>query len=380
MKNFLSGIFISCAVLVSAQSNQVQNAINYLNSKELDKAKAAADAASVHEKTSSSAKLWMYRGKVYMAIYEDKSEAVRKLDPDAEEKAVESFISSLKFDKDNIYKDEVTGYLVVSAGALNNKAQYYKENKEFEKALAAYDLLEKALPYDFVQGLKRNNITKENIMFSKYKTYAKAANKEKTMEYGDKLIEMKFKDPGIYLEMSKISLVSADTAKALAYLEKGKVLFEDNMDLTNQEINIYLMQKKTDALKDKLTKAIELTPDNEVLHAVLANVYQKTNETDKAEQEYLKSLEIKSDYEVANYNLGVLYFNTGNTWNEKLNALPPKETAKAKEYEAKANEYFKKAVVYLEKSYETSPDKATKQRLRQLFLRLGETEKAEKYK
>jgi hypothetical protein len=47
-----------------------------------------------------------------------------------------------------------------------------------------------------------------------------------------------------------------------------------------------------------------------------------------------------------------MYFNTGNEWNEKLGALPPKETAKAKEYEAKANEYFKKAVVNFEKSYE----------------------------
>ncbi|MFL5753038.1 MAG: hypothetical protein ACJ76F_06500, partial [Bacteroidia bacterium] len=120
MRTFLTGVLIAGALAVNAQSNQVQNTINYLKNKELDKAKTAADLASVHENTSSSAKLWMYRGKVYQAIYEDKSEAVRKLDPEAEEKAVESFITSLKLDKDNIYKDEVTGLLVLSAGALNN--------------------------------------------------------------------------------------------------------------------------------------------------------------------------------------------------------------------------------------------------------------------
>jgi Tfp pilus assembly protein PilF len=152
------------------------------------------------------------------------------------------------------------------------------------------------------------------------------------------------------------------------------------MELVNSEINIYLARNKTDELKTKLNDAINLAPDNEVLHAILANLYQKTNEKDKAEQEYLKALEIKPDYEIANYNLGVMYFNSGNEWNEKLGALPPKETAKAKEYEAKANEYFKKAVVNFEKSYEVSPDKATKQQLRKLFLRLGETEKADKYK
>jgi len=94
----------------------------------------------------------------------------------------------------------------------------------------------------------------------------------------------------------------------------------------------------------------------------------------------LKALEIKPEYDVANYNLGVIYFNTGNQWNEKLNALPLNETVKTKEYDAKAKEYFGKAVTYLEKAYEVSPDKATKQRLRQLHLKLGNTEKAEKYK
>jgi tetratricopeptide (TPR) repeat protein len=106
----------------------------------------------------------------------------------------------------------------------------------------------------------------------------------------------------------------------------------------------------------------------------------QTKESDKAEEEYLKALDIKSDYDVANYNLGVIYFNKGNEWNTKLGDLPPKETAKAKEYEAKANEYFKKAVVNFEKSYEVSPDKATKQQLFKLFSRLGEAEKAAKYK
>lgn len=380
IKNIVTALCIGASTLASAQSNQVQNASNYLRNKEYDKAKVAADAAAEHESTRTSAKLWMYRGKIYQAIYFDKDAAINKLDAEAEEKALESYINCLKNDKDNIYKDEVKGLIVQASAAVSNKANTYRMNKEFDKAVKCYDLMEAALPYDFDQGMKRNNITKEKLMYNKFEMYKSVPNKEKTLEYANKLIDMKYKEPRIYTDMVKLSLLDKDTTKALEYIGKGKQMFEDNMELVNQEINIYLARNKTDELKSKLNNAIELSPDNEVLHVILANIYQKTNENDKAEAEYLKALEIKPDYEIANYNLGVMYFNLGNEWNEKLGALPPKETAKAKEYEGKANEYFRKAVGNFEKSYEVSPDKATKQQLRKLFLRLGETEKADKYK
>ncbi|MES2763011.1 MAG: hypothetical protein V4677_12435 [Bacteroidota bacterium] len=382
IKTTITAILIASASVAVSQANQVQNAGNYLRNKEFDKAKVSADAASVHETTVNNPKLWMYRGKIYQEIYFSKEPAIKNLDPEAEEKALESYIKCLKNDKDNYYRDDegVKGLIVQAVAAASNKANFYVQGKEYEKALKCYDLIEAALPYDFDQGMKRANITKEKLVYYKFDMYKYAANKEKTKEYADKLINMKYKDAKIYTDMVKISLIDRDTTKALDYIAKGKLMFEDNMDLINQEINIYLARNKTNELKDKLTAAIEVSPDNEVLHAVLANLYQKTNEKEKAEAEYVKSLEIKPDYEIANYNLGVMYFNTANEWNDKLGALPPKETAKAKEYETKANEYFRKAVVNFEKSYEVSPDKATKQQLRKLFLRLGETEKADKYK
>ncbi len=380
MRTLLTILLVCITLAAHTQSNQVQNASNYLRSQEYDKAKTAADVASVHDATKSSAKLWMYRGQIYQAISESKKEEVKKLDADAQEKAVESYITTLKLDKENIYKDQVKGLFVQSAAALDYKTKVYTDNKNYEKAIAGLDLLEMALPYDFDQGLKRNNITKENLMFNHFKIYSLSGNKAKTKEYADKLIDIKYKDPNIYKDMTKISLIDKDTTAALSYLEKGKLLFEDNMDLINQEINIYLAQKKTDVLKNKLLDAIAIAPDNEVLHSILAYLYEKTNDTDNAVKEYLSALEIKPEYDVPNYNLGVIYFNMGNQWNQKMNDLPLSETKKMKEYETKANDYFLKATQYLEKSYEISPDKATKQRLKQLFTKLGNTEKAEKYK
>lgn len=384
MKPILTLTLAAFSVIAVAQNNQVLNSFNYLKSKEFDKAKAATDAAAEHESTRNNPKMFQYRGDIYRAIFEDKDEKVRNLDIEAEEKSLEAYMNCLKVDlkenaKDPIYKDAVKGPIVISASATNRKAGWYGQNKQYDKALKCYDLVEAALVYDFDQGMKRNNITKEKLLYNKYDMFARGGDLAKMQEYADKLIAINYKDPKIFINMSSVMLGAKDTAKALSYIEKGKAMFDDNMDLINQEINIYLAQKKSAQLKEKLQSAIQ-TNDNEILHAILANVYAKTNELDKAEQEYMKSLEIKPDYEVANYNLAVMLSNTGNEWNKKAGELPPKEAAKAKEYDAKALEYWKKSISYFEKAYEVNPDKATKQRLRQLLLKTGETEKADKYK
>lgn len=380
MKKTIALVLIGLCSLANGQNIQVQNMINALRNKDYAKAKTSADAAAEHESTKGSAKMWLNRGNVYKAIYNDTSKAVRDIDPEAEEKALDAYINCIKLDKDQIYKDEVKGLIVQASAANNRKANYYIASKQYEKAVKCYDLLEAAIPFDFDQGMKRQNITKEKILFNKFEMYKAAANKEKTREYAAKLIEIKYKEPRIYTDMTKISLLDRDTAAALDYIEKGKMLFEDNMVLIGTEIDIYLARKKTDALKDKLKAAIEIAPDNEILHTVLGQVYEKTSDFENAEKEYLKAVELKPDAEIINFKLGALYFNQAAEINKKLNELPPKETAKAKEYEEKVKDNFRKAAPFLEKAYEITPDKAYKQRLFQIYNRLGENEKALKYK
>jgi tetratricopeptide (TPR) repeat protein len=368
-----------CSVLSAAGQNMnIQNMQSYLRGNELEKAKAAADAAAVHETTAKSAKMWMYRGNVYKAISD--TSARDAIDPEAEEKALDAYINCLKLDKDNnIYKDDVKGNLVRAAAATRNKANYYKVNGKFDKSLKCLELLEASLPFDFDGGIKRNNITKEKLMFERFLTYRKAGDRAKAKEIADQLIGINYKDPLLFTDMVDYSLKQKDTTEALKYIEKGRSMFEENESLMNSELNIYLARKKSDVLKEKLKAAIEIAPDNEVLHVVLANLYKNTGQREEAEKEYLKAIELKPDFALGHYQLGVLYYSQGKEWNDKLNDLKPGDK-REKEYQAKSNEHFKKAVGYFETYYDATKDPDTKKLLRQLFVRLQDTEKAEKYK
>ena len=379
-KSIVLFIALFSCTIAFAQNMNIQNMINYTRNKEYDKAKAAADAAAAHDDTKSSAKMWLNRGKVYQAIFSDTSAKVRAVDNEAEEKALQAFITCLTLDKGkDIYKDEAKGPLVQSAGATSRKAEFYKQSKEYEKAIKCYDILENAIPFDFDGGIKRQNITKEKLQWYRFNTYIDAGNREKTKEYANALITSGYKEPKLYVSMMKLSMVDKDTAAALNYIEKGKAMFEDNMELINTELNIYLVRKRTDELKLKLEKAIEVSPDNEVLHNILGNLYNKTKQTDLAEKEYAKAIELKSDYADAHYNLAVIHYNAGKEWNDKLNAAPPKDP-KIKEYETKFAESWKKAGASFEAYYDLSKDAQTKKLLLQIYTRLGETEKAAKFK
>jgi tetratricopeptide (TPR) repeat protein len=382
MKRIFTLLLLSIGLNMSSQSIQVQNMVNYLRNKEYDKAKESADAAVEHESTKGSPKTWMYRGNVYKAIYSDTSKKIRDTDPMAEEKALEAYTNCLSLDKGkDIYKDDVKGPIVMAAAATKRKANNYVYDKDYEKALKCYDLLEKALQFDFDQAMKRNNITKEKLMYDKFEMYGKSGNKTAMKEYADKLIGIGYKEPKIYTDMVKVAMLDKDTASALTYIEKGKAIFEDNNDLITTELNIYLARKKTDVLKDRLNQAIEVSPDNQILYLLLGNLYKATNSFEPAEKAYLKAIELNPDYEPAIYNLGVLYYNSGKDYNDKLANLGLKDP-KTKEYETKSNEYFKKALGYFETAYEIPKEKDPnlKKLIRQLALRTGDGEKAAKYK
>jgi hypothetical protein len=103
MKKTIALVLIGLCSLANGQNIQVQNMINALRNKDYAKAKTSADAAAEHESTKGSAKMWLNRGNVYKAIYNDTSKAVRDIDPEAEEKALDAYINCIKLDKDQIY-------------------------------------------------------------------------------------------------------------------------------------------------------------------------------------------------------------------------------------------------------------------------------------
>ena len=190
---------------------------------------------------------------------------------------------------------------------------------------------------------------------------------------------------------------AGDTAAQRSVITKARAAFPDNIDILNEEINMYVVRGKNEQALGSLNLAVNKNPNNELLHLVLGQTctkmafpkdaatgkdLQKPSNFDalikKAEEEYTKALQIKPDYFLANYSLAVLYTNQGSIIIKESDNI--KDPKKVKAEEDKAEALFQKAIPLLEKAHEIdASDRDTMKTLKQLYARTGQGD-SEKYK
>jgi len=375
-------VYFSVSVC-NAQSSNIQAANNWLKDNNIAKAKAAIDQAYENPSTNNDTKMWYYRGQVYLAIYRDTGEVGRS-EPDAPEKAAISFLNVIKADNGHYSSaaftvDDAYNQVWKTGVALSKRADKALKDSDLVRAERFYKLIFDVLPHDKENNLNRNNITTESINRNLYLVAVKKHDNEMAKLYLQKLIDVKFNEANIYIYMSNIYLAEKDTAKALTYIDMGRNRFEENQRLIDEEIRIYYAMHKTDVLIDKLSKAIESSPDNEVLYCIRGGIYKMHGEKEKAKADYQKAVEIKPDYADANFNLGAFYYNEAN---EKLSAAASiKNADQYARAKAEAEAIYLKAVPYYEKAHQADPkDRATMQQLKQLYFRQNDMDKYNKIK
>ncbi|MFM2135672.1 MAG: hypothetical protein RL021_1072, partial [Bacteroidota bacterium] len=314
----------------------------------------------------------------------------KNLDPQAAEKAVVSFVNAIKTDTKKNYYDDCKSMVTQASITLFSKAVNAYSSGDPAGALQMYKLLYDVFPLDVDNVLKRSNITPEILYKNSYFAANKAGDKTEARINLQKLIDIKFNDPKIYFWMSELELEQKDTAKAIAVIEQGLSIFEDDGKLINRQIGLYLMTGKTDVLIGKLAESIEAAPDNEILYLIRGELYEAKNETAKAEADYLQVLQLNPDHFVANYDLGTLHFNRAVEFVKKAQEADQKNNLNEsmkweKEYKAE----FQKSETYLTKAKEINPKKSeddnqkyriTLQSLRQIYARTNRIDKANEMK
>ena len=309
---------------VFASNVDVQSAYNCMKKGQYDKAKGYIDRAVNDADTRESAKAWNYRGQIYSQIEVSKDPKIKACAQNAIDTALYSYTRAMSLDKKAEFVEDIMHGLFSCSGEIYSKGVEKYNTKEYEQA---YSKFEKVNQVGLLLGRKDSlflssnffaGISAESVKKPEYSTKAK--------ECYLRLLDMKYKNPKMYVNLADIYKAEKDTSKALQLIQNIRKVLPDDLDLIIAESNIYLQQHKSVEAQNILKLAISKDPNNAVLHLAVGQKYEENKEIDNAEKEYLAAVALiknqnDPNYVLANYNLGALYFNKFLDYKKQIDEL-----------------------------------------------------------
>jgi len=213
-------VLFALIMLVSAAFAQMKkdrtSAYNYWMKKDLVKAKEFIDKAVAYPEAATDAKVWYYKGGIYLDIQISPAKAV--LAPDAVNIAYEAYQKAKALDTKEEYKADISARLAAIGGEFFNEGISFFQQNNFDGAMP---LFEKAI-----------NIGKENQTVDTLANYGTALCLEKKAAadkaFLDKaiaqyqyLVDIKMKEVSIYTSLANLYKDKGDLEKGSEILNLG---------------------------------------------------------------------------------------------------------------------------------------------------------------
>jgi tetratricopeptide (TPR) repeat protein len=329
-KHYLFGLF-AAAFLVQpaiAQDSKVTTAWGYINSKEYDKARDAINIAITNDRTKNEAKTWFFRGEAYQGIYSDPKMAAKE--PNALKEAASSYRKAIELDQKNKYPEAKDNLITVALLMFNDGLKSY-DAKKYADALDRFDEFETS--YNALGAAKKkidNAFASSNppIDIREVKLYMAGCaiqldQKDRAKKIFGELIDSKFPNAAVYINLAKYQMNDKDTAKAYETLDRGIKDLPDEKKgaVLIEKLKLLVGQgKKTEAIKVG-EDALAHDPNNISLYNALGKMYAEQKNYDKAIEIYNKAAAMDpKNFGVAT-GLGIVKFNQGvDQYNEFVNS------------------------------------------------------------
>lgn len=398
--------------------------LNYLN-----KAKEAIDMALTNDETKKQAKTHAYKLRISYAQFQyNLTEELKKLESTVQDKNQRTLMAygntdlkdfEVAADELNVIKDLDPKYLEEIQAATVKGTLGSLDDDELKFALAVQNMkaeasniatgkynakrYDEAADYFYKTGFMNTIMNKSKDTVSFYNatiSATKSKNNDKIIEYNKKMIDMQLANGATYVAMYNAYIAKGDTAGATEIMKRGRSAYPNDVALLTEETNLYVARGKTQEALANLKVATEKDPTNAFLFLFTGNLYDNlANPKDKngkdlpkptnfeelfknAESNYSKTIELNPSNKEYLYNalfdLGAMYNNYGGMISMQRSEKITDQVKFQREQDAKANVYFKKAIPPLENALTIKPeDKQTMKALRVLYLKTGDTVKAQ---
>ncbi len=370
----LFAILILGITTAFAQKGKVSAASSYLGTNDFDAAKEAIDLALEHEKTVGWPKTYIIAAKVYTELYKNGN------DTEGIKKAVDYYKKAIELDQKGDakgkgigkYEKEIKLQLTFFKPDLTNSGIEGFNTEDFNKALFAFENVLYINDLAMFQAEAAGVDT--SILYNCALAAYNAKNWEKSEEYFNKAIDMKYGGGDAVLLLDQVFDATGDSVKMADNLKKGFEVYPEDERILTSLIQYYLDSKQNDAALEYLNTAIEQDPQNPSFYYARGVLFENVDK-DKAITNYEQCLAIDDAFFNSLYNIGVIYYNKGVEQQNIANDM-----TSTKDYDAAmkvANGFWEQSLPYMEKAHEVQPSEAAVlETLKGLYYRF---EKMDKY-
>ena len=279
-KTVIVAVLLFTAIISGAQSEKLELTQKYLIAGQLDSAKVAIDAASLHPSTMTDAQTWYMKGFVYKEMYKKKEKDNVK--SSLRLQAVEYFKKSIKLDTTKENKENNDKNLSYLANSFNKNAKFAIDSGKYELAIECYDryrdiMIDISNPLE----LKKKDVEFYLALGSLYYSIYESNKKTKVgfLEFTKKAYE---------------KVLSSDRDNLNANYGLGILYYNEGAELANQtdyDVDLVMfgdVQDKVVKLFQKslpyMQKAYALNPKRKDILIGLYGIYYGLYEFDKANE------------------------------------------------------------------------------------------------
>jgi len=378
-KNILLLVFILFTGMTFAQMKKDRtSAYNYWQKGDLLKAKEYIDKATGYPDAATDAKVWYYKGGIYLDIHLRPEYKI--VAPDALNVAYDSYVKSKELDTKEEYKSDIAARMQTIGGQLFNVGIEFFQANDTENALKNF---EKAIGIG-----KANNVVDTIAIYGSALCYEKKGDKAKAISVYSDLIRMEMNEKSIYSSLAMLYKDNNEFEKAAQTIEAGLQRYPADNDLIITQANLYISTNQHEKALKSLKIAQEKEPGNTSIQYALGVTYDllKNDSTlpkserdryfNEAVSAYEATLKLDPNFFDAMFNLGVLYFNKGGDVINNANKLPLDKTKEFNDMMAEGNSFLNKALPYFENGEKLSPnDKQLLVSLKEIYTRLNKLDK-----
>lgn len=368
------------ANVMMAQKMDRTNAYNYNKNGQYDKAAESIEKCVNHQgflgmKPKDQAQAWLYRGMIYLNIYQNK-ELLAKY-PDALEISYVSLQNCINTDadytKDNA-QDVYSRVVAIGECYFQDGIEQFN-NKSFADAAASF-----RKSYDIsLTGSRPDTSALENAGLA----YMRGELYDEALATYTDLKNLGYDKVDLYKNMAACYTLKGDDENSMNVINEGLAKYPGDAGMIIEKVNLYLKQGKGEEALSDLNKLQEMDPNNVSILFTLGSIFGDDThdifDADKAIGYYTRIIEIDPTYYDAHYNLAMVYITLSNQKITEANEITGTSIAEIERYNTlmdESTEFLRQGLPYAKTAYEAQPSDDLKHLLKTLYVKLKMMEEA----